>query len=429
MFRRILLWFVGMLVFSFLAYLATSILLSSRGPERGALMRQLLTYQTNHAVQTYEQGGPKALAELLKRTDTELPARHHLLDRTGRDLANGRDLSELLNVEPRKRRFLLPPSGRVVIKRTTDDGKYNYVVEYEARGDPLANLPVYGWIVLVIVLLCYVLAWTLAKPVRQLRESMVRFGRGDLSARANFRRNDELGDLARAFDLMADRIQTLLTAERRLLQDISHELRSPLARLRFAVELARSNAPNQPAFNRVTKEVERLATLVGELLQVTRAEGDVESRNIADIDLSALLESIVDDCQIEAEARNCTIDLLIPNRIFWPGDKELVHRAFENVLRNAIAHTPEGSVVEVDLRVTENQVICRIRDYGPGVPDDQLSEIFRPFFRVEEDRNRENGGGVGLGLAIAERAIRVHHGQILAHNVQPGLLIELKLPR
>ena len=198
--------------------------------------------------------------------------------------------------------------------------------------------------------MCYVLAWSLAKPVRALSETVVRFGQGDLGSRTNSTRRDELGDLARAFDRMADRIQTLLTAERRLLQDVSHELRSPLARLRFAAELAKSSPDPQAAFARVNKEIDRLATLVGELLQVTRAEGDPEARNVSAIDLGEFLKSIVEDCTIEAEAKGCRIDLLATDHIVWNGDRELLHRAVENVLRNAIHHAPSGTTIEVDLR-------------------------------------------------------------------------------
>jgi two-component system sensor histidine kinase CpxA len=179
----------------------------------------------------------------------------------------------------------------------------------------------------------------------------------------------------------------------------------------------------------VEKEVERLSVLVNELLQVTRAEGDPHSRNVSPIDLREFLSVLVEDCRIEAAARDCTIDLAIRDSVIWQGDPELLHRAVENVLRNAIHHAPEGSEIEVDLLANGQNVTIRVRDRGPGVPEGQLTEIFRPFYRVEEDRSRQNGGGVGLGLSIAERAVRVHHGEIRATNAQPGLSVELKLPR
>jgi len=179
----------------------------------------------------------------------------------------------------------------------------------------------YGWIVVVIVLLTYVLALTLVRPVRQLHDVVVRFGQGDLSSRVRSRRKDELGELAHAFDRMADRIETLLTAERRLLQDVSHELRSPLARLRFALELSRSNPDSEAALARVDKEVDRLSTLVGELLDVTRAEGDPTARNLSAVDLAGLPQSVVDDCRIEAHAHDCEIQLNAPESLPWTGDR------------------------------------------------------------------------------------------------------------
>jgi two-component system sensor histidine kinase CpxA len=429
MFRRILLWFGGMLVFSFAAFVGTSFWLSSRPPMRDSVFRGLVEFQLSEAIRAYQTGGQPALQDLLSRLDRHFPARHYLTDANGRDLMTGEDRSELLQRRPNRRRFPLLPPKQILIRQVSADRKYALLIEGPIRSDPWSNLAAYGWIVLVIILLCYALAWTLARPIRHLREAVVRFGSGDLTSRTHSRRKDELGDLARAFDQMADRIQTLLTAERRLLQDVSHELRSPLTRLRFALELARGSPDPKAALGRVTKEVDRVSTLVGELLQVTRAEGDPESRNVAAIDLRAFLEALVEDCRIEAEAGGCSIDVSVRKDVIWQGDRELLHRALENIVRNALRHAPKGTAVAVELDAEPNQVIVRIRDYGPGVPEDQLEEIFRPFYRVEQDRSRENGGGVGLGLAIAQRAIRLHHGDIRASNASPGLLVEVRLPR
>jgi signal transduction histidine kinase len=429
MFRRILLWFGGMLVFSFAAFLLTSLWLSPFTRRREDIMRLVVAYQFGEAVHAYETGGRPALEAVIARLDRDFPAKHHLLNSDGRDLATGKDLSGLAQQARAFMRFQMPPPKRLLIRRVAEGGKYTFLIESQVQADPWADLAVYGWIVLVIVLLCYALAWTLARPIRVLREAVARFGRGDLAARAHMRRHDELGDLARAFDRMADRIETLLTAERRLLQDVSHELRSPLTRLRFALELARTSPDPRAALDRVEKEVARLSMLVGELLQVTRAEGDPAARNTAAIDLRPFVEALAEDCRIESEARGCTIRVAGPEHLNWEGDRELLHRAVENVLRNAVRHAPADSNIEIDLADERDHVSVRIRDYGPGVPDADLTHIFRPFFRVEEDRSRNGAGGVGLGLAIAERAVRIHHGEIRAANMNPGLMIELRLPR
>jgi two-component system sensor histidine kinase CpxA len=226
---------------------------------------------------------------------------------------------------------------------------------------------------------------------------------------------------------MADRIQTLLTAERRLLQDISHELRSPLARLSFATELVPGAADRDAAVARIRKEVTRLTSLVTSLLEVTRAEGDPSVRSTQPVSLDALLAEVVDDCRIEADARHCQVRLQAPEPVETQGDPELLRRAFENVIRNAIRHAPDGTGIDVRLTRRAGLAAIAVRDYGSGVPPELLGSIFRPFFRVEEARDNVTGG-VGLGLAIAHRAITLHSGRIWADNVNPGLVVTIELP-
>jgi two-component system sensor histidine kinase CpxA len=263
--------------------------------------------------------------------------------------------------------------------------------------------------------------------LRRLRHTVDQFGNGDLSVRANVQRNDEFGSLARAFNHMADRIQTLLTAERRLLQDVSHELRSPLARLEFAVELARTSDNRSAALDRIKRDLDRLGTLIGELFQVTRAESDPESRKNDEVSLDSLMHVLVEDCTLEAEVRHCSVLVSAEEPVSIHGDGELLRRAVENVLRNAIRHAPEGSSVEVGLRRNNGSAVLSVRDYGAGVPEETLTDIFKPFFRVDGDRNRTSGG-VGLGLAIAQRAVHLHHGRMEAQNMHPGLMMTMELP-
>jgi two-component system sensor histidine kinase CpxA len=233
--------------------------------------------------------------------------------------------------------------------------------------------------------------------------------------------------LSRAFDRMAERIGTLLTAERRLLQDISHELRSPLARLSFAAELARTAENREAAVARLKKEIQRLADLVGALIQVTRAEGDPSSNNPENVRLDEILGEVVEDCRVEAEARGCRISLDGAVELNMRGDRELLRRAIENVVRNSIHYAPDGSAVDVKLSSTSDSARICVRDYGPGVPEEALPKIFQPFFRVDDSRESSTGG-VGLGLAIAHRAIGLHHGRLWAQNALPGLMVWIELP-
>jgi two-component system sensor histidine kinase CpxA len=256
-----------------------------------------------------------------------------------------------------------------------------------------------------------------------------RFGSGDLTARARTQRRDELGHLARAFDEMAERNDTLVTTERRLLQDISHELRTPLARMRFAVEVARTDPDRDQALARIRKECDRLALLTDELLEISVAEGDPGGRQLEVGDLSELLAETVADASIEAASRNVRLVLRTPQTAEVRMDRELLRRAIDNVLRNAIRYSVDDEAIDVILTAVDESWQVAIRDRGPGVPAEMLQQIFQPFFRAEMHRGRKtDDGGVGLGLAIARRAVQWHHGSMHAENAEPGLRVLLTVP-
>ncbi len=426
-FSRVLLWLFAILLLSVGGFIGSSILFAPNRMQQDQFFRRIIEYEFDGAVRAYESGGAPALREYFERLHRDVGHQYFLLDGAGREVATGTLRKDLLDV-PAPRGFPFPPPRNIRIKRVSSDGRYVFVIELAVDYRPARDLLTFVWIVAVVLVLAYALAVTLARPIRQLRETVMRFGRGDLSVRAHQKRRDEIGDLAAAFDEMAERIQTLLTAERRLLQDVSHELRSPLARLNFALELVRKNPASDEAYARVKKEVDRMSRLIGDLLQVTRVEGDPGSRNDESIGIRAFLLEIVEDCSLEAMARGCQILVHDDGERSVRGDRELLRSAFENVLRNAIRYTPAGQQVEVRISRGIGQVRVAIRDFGPGVPEEELTAIFRPFHRVEQDRNRASGGGVGLGLAIAQRAAFLHHGQIAAVNAQPGLLVEIRLP-
>jgi two-component system sensor histidine kinase CpxA len=426
-YAKILLWCFGTLVLSLVAFFGVSIYVSMRNLDHGSFVPRLNALLLEEAVGAYEGQGKTALAADLERVRRHLSGQHYLTDARGTDLVSGEDRSRLLTMA---RRDTGPPKrweSRQVVFYPSQDGKYRFIVVFDNPFEITQYLPYYFLILLAIALLCWILAANIASPLRELAGVVDRFGVGDLSVRVNSTRKDEIGEVGRAFDRMAERIATLLTAERRLLQDISHELRSPLARLSFAAELVRTAENRDAAVARLNKEIARLTDLVGGLIQVTRAEGDPEARNTEDLRLDGLLTEVVDDCRVEAEARGSHIALEAEAQLTLRGDREVLRRAIENVLRNSIRYNPAGSNIEVKLAATGDAARIAVRDYGPGVPEDILPRIFQPFFRVDDSRDTATGG-VGLGLAIASRAIGLHHGRLWAENVVPGLKVWIELP-
>jgi signal transduction histidine kinase len=424
LFVKILLWFWVTMAITTVG----AAFISGLAAPRSYVISRLLSFELSEARAAYESGGRAGLEKFYQRFHRIFSGEGILTDGSGHDLLTGADDSALLaRMRPESR---WPPlrRGGAVLARGSEDGKYwFFFVIPPRRLFSWFLLPQHWWVLAAGFSLCYLLAFYLTQPVRQLQRAVERFGRGDLSARAASGRRDELGDLARTFDRMAGRIQTLVAAERRLLLDISHELRSPLARLRVAVELARSGENREAAINRIEKEAERLNALVSGLLDVTRAEGDPASLRHEPVQLDGLLEELVADASLEAQARGCEVRLLAARPVTVEGDAELLRRALENVLRNAVRHAPEHTTVEASLQAVDGRAAIHIRDYGPGVPPEALPHLFDAFYRVESDRARASGGA-GLGLSIARRAIELHHGEIHAHNAGPGLEVDIHLP-
>ncbi|QKT03503.1 HAMP domain-containing protein [Ectothiorhodospiraceae bacterium 2226] len=275
------------------------------------------------------------------------------------------------------------------------------------------------------------LAWYLSRPVRHLRRATRRLSEGRLDTRVGAdigRRRDEIADLGRDFDHMAGRLESVVGAQQRLLHDVSHELRSPLARLQVAVGLARQNpAKTGASLDRIEQEAERLNTLVGEVLTLSRLEAGVQGSPEAPVDLGDLLEAVVADARFEAEAAQRRVTLSPHGKAESRGRAELLHRAFENVIRNALQHTPPGTAVEVGLASDGHAHTVTVCDHGPGVPAAELTALFEPFYRAASAGHR---GGFGLGLAIARRAVEAHGGRITARNrADGGLCVEIVLPR
>lgn len=282
-------------------------------------------------------------------------------------------------------------------------------------------------------LLCAaLLAWYFSKPIRELRHAFDHAAEGRLDARLKHsmgKRRDELADLGHDFDRMAERLQKLVNNQRHLLHDVSHELRSPLARLQAAIGLIRQRPEKLEAtLDRIELESSRIDHLVGELLTLSRLETDVIGGQQEEFSLGELVTEIVDDARFEAEMQGKAIDFTGDCDCVVRGRAELLGRAIENVVRNAIKYTPQGSwvLVKSDYDPGNQRLVLSVRDHGPGIPEEDVERIFEPFFR---SRNGNGTEGYGLGLAIARRVMQSHGGSISArNNASGGLCVEMIFP-
>jgi two-component system, OmpR family, sensor histidine kinase CpxA len=286
-------------------------------------------------------------------------------------------------------------------------------------------------------LVCYFLTRRLTSPVIRLRKAAQKLASGDLSARASGRSSpngDELSQLVRDFNLMADQIEKLVNAQSRLLKDISHELRSPLARLTVALELTRQRTgPEvQSILDRIGLESNRMNELIGSLTTIARLEGGIGSVRKQPVELQELVQETARDAAFEAQNRNAQVDCEILDELPVSGDPALLRSAIENVVRNATRYTREGTPVRILAEKVKSggfeEAVIRVSDSGPGVPVAELDKIFLPFYRIDDARGRSTGG-VGLGLAITEQAIKLHGGSVRASNLpEGGLLVEIRIP-
>jgi two-component system sensor histidine kinase CpxA len=287
----------------------------------------------------------------------------------------------------------------------------------------------------------FALVLMFSRPLVGLRKAARQLAEGDLSARVQETssktlrpRSDEFRGLVHDFNHMAERLESLVGAQRLLLRDVSHELRSPLARLSVALDLAREDAAPElgPHLGRIEREAERLNLLIGQLLMLSSMETRESTSTFKEVSLNQLCEQIVPDAEYEAQQRRCTVVLERNCECVIRGDWELLYRAVENVVRNAIRHTASGT--QVTIRITEITIedkrlaSIEVSDHGPGIPETELARIFLPFYRLDEARSSATGG-FGVGLAITERAVRLHGGRLQAINrFGGGTSIQMVLP-
>jgi two-component system, OmpR family, sensor histidine kinase CpxA len=430
-------------------FVALAILITLAVRERGesatwdAQQGRVLT----KAIQTYEQSGPTEVRRYLEEVRDSLHTRAYLLDDQGKAVT-GIDLprwaeSLAKGIEPPPRDFwqrVTPSPFRRQVQVAASGHRYTLVAFLPPSG-PFGPGGVPGLSILIGIissgLICYLLARYLTAPVVRLRAATQRLAAGDLSARAGglaARRRDEMAQLVRDFDTMAERLEATVTAQARLLNDISHELRSPLARLNVASALAhqRAGVEAHGALERIDLEAERLNELIGGLLTIARLDSGNDARQKSPILLGEMIEGIADDADFEAQGRGCRVESTIKEDCLVTGAPMLLHSAIENVVRNAARYTREGSSVQITLERGQGgagpEAVIRILDSGPGVPEEELDKLFRPFYRIDDARGRQTGG-VGLGLAITERAVRLHGGSVKASNrPEGGLQVEIRLP-
>ena len=299
-----------------------------------------------------------------------------------------------------------------------------------------------GIAVLTSGLMCYLLAWSMTTPVRRLRTAAQSLAAGDLSARTGVPvngRHDELTELMRDFDRMAERLEGLVDSQSRLLKDVSHELRSPLARLSVALGLARQRTKAETApelngsLNRIELEADRLNQLIQRLLTISRLESGTDGLRKTKFSLREMVEQVARDADYETPGRGCRVTAEDADEFLVEADPDLLRSAVENVVRNATRYTAEGTKVDVRLERQPAEsggedVVIRVLDSGPGVPGEALQKIFEPFYRLDDARNQQTGGA-GLGLSIADRAIKLHGGQLHASNrKEGGLEVEIRIP-
>lgn len=406
--------------------------------------RQLASEASNRLL----VGGMEDLYRWIEEAEERYPGRHfYVVGESGQDILQ----------RP------LPPTYRSYANRLRDAGFFGREPPPNGRDDPLLLSPLFtdrdgtvytlmlgqtgvlgplqssdvrvvvlAFALVISGLMCWWLARYISKPLERLQSSARSLAAGNLEARVGQEfssRRDELGVLARDFDTMAEDIRTLIASKEDLLRAMSHELRSPLARLRVALGLARRpQADIVKQLDRIELEAERLDTLIGQMLQLSQLRAAKPILPSDPIDLTSLLSEVVEDARLEASAVDKQVDWTPGENLWLNGDHDLIRSAIENVLRNAVRFTKPGSAVSVALQREHREALIVIEDHGPGVPEAELARIFEPFYRVAESRDRDSGG-TGLGLAITARVVGLYGGQVRALNAATGgLRVEIRLP-
>ncbi|HEY1902033.1 MAG TPA: ATP-binding protein [Terracidiphilus sp.] len=439
LFVKIFLWFWATVILTGISLVLAFMLQPQSVPSRWrASLTDTLRYFGTAAVGAFEQGGVPTATGYIHRLSQDAHIHGCIFDAAANSLA-GEHCSEFAGIAAQVAKGA--PSAhemgrglaRMAIPIRAPDGRI-YIYASELLAGPRAAFGLDQKTVLmraclafiVSGLICYFLTLYLTRPILRLRYVAQQITAGQLSKRAEPKlesRQDEFGDLVRDFNRMAAKTEDLISSQRQLLNDVSHELRSPLARMNVALDLLRLRLGQNSALDHLESDLQRLNEMIGRLLTVAKLDAVSALQNFARVNLSELVASIAGDAEFEARERGCRVEVARTEDLAVLGDSSLLRSAIENVLRNAVRFTAAGTAVEVLLRANTNanahEAIIVIRDYGAGVPEDELTRIFKPFYRLPDSRGLESTGA-GLGLAIAERIVRLHGGVIRAMNAENG---------
>jgi two-component system sensor histidine kinase CpxA len=446
LFVKIFLWFWftvwGILAIVFLSTRLTG-MRQVTAPNMYATVAPILAAE---AVRVYESGGPQAFARFSQRPTQGHEHQLYLLDGYYKDVLSRPITNDGLRVAhaAKSDQLIIFRANIAAYKFISASGHPYILMLYlksglGALGDALFA---YGGLFsislfLLVTLLCFWLAYHIASPIHSIQSTARRVAQGDLKARVPApvsKRHDELAALAIDFDSMVDRLEVLIRMQKDLLSSVSHEVRSPLARINLSLAILkkRLSAANDDVLQRLESDVTRIDLLMGQLLMLSRLEAGLSSTERDEVDFGQIVEEVTADGNFEAQALGKSVSLRATDSVFLQNaDPHALRSACENIIRNAIRFTPPGTNVQVALEMDKSTLepaaLLSVRDFGPGVPEEFLQAIFQPFVQVSTDKSSE--GGNGLGLAIALQAIRMHGGNISAANLAPGgLEICVRLP-
>ena len=372
-----------------------------------------------------QEDGPTGLGIYMSRLDQAFGGRHFLLSSAGVDLVTGASKRALLPQPPATgyRGYIHQVFH---LARRSDDGLFWFAVVGSANEQGPATWAYFLVCFLVTTGLLLFSLLYLVFPLRRISEAMSEFGRGDMSRRLPSIRRDEVGQLSSSFNAMAEQIERSFRTERALLQDVSHELRAPLARLGLAVHLAKQEHGND-LLSQIESNVQRLSSLVGEITAFHQTWSTMENdRPLETCDLDQIMQQVVRESSIEAAMYSVEFVVTTRELMLHGARPDLIERVFGNILRNAILHSPEGSRIEICLKQEGQNAVVAVRDFGRGVAPEFLERIFEPFYR--EASAVESTPGLGLGLSIARRGTQWHGGTLRAENADPGLRLIASFP-